>query len=170
MKYLSWIITGIFLAFLFSCSVEKRAAKKVSWLLAHDLMDDNCARLFPVIDSIVVKDSISFDTIYNEPEIIIDTVDCEKKDSIIYRYVKCPPHQVITNTIRKDSIIFKRNIAEEQRLESEIVKKEKIISEKDQMIVSKDKKIDKNNFWKLLCIITWSLIVIYGVLKIKKVV
>lgn len=170
MKYLSWIILFVFACMLFACNTEKQAAKKVSWLLAHDLMDDNCARLYPVRDSFIVKDSVHLDTFYTEPVYYVDTVDCDKKDSIIYRRVKCPPAQVITKVITHDNIIIRRNTAEEDRLKSEIVKKENVIAEKDKLIIAKDKKIDKNDWWKWACLITWFLIVLYGVLKIKKVV
>jgi hypothetical protein len=167
MKYLSGIILAIFTAFLFSCNVEKQANKKVAWLLAHDLMDDNCARLFPVRDSLVVRDSTSFDTLYVENEVFIrDTIIKEGK--VIYIEKKCPPHQVITKIVTRDSIIYKRQTSEEDRLKGEILKKEKLIAEKDAMIIAKDKKIDKNNWWKIACIITWALIVIYVVIKIKK--
>lgn len=169
MKYLIYLILLCFVAMLFSCNVEKQAQKKVSWLLAHDLMDDNCARLYPIRDSIVVRDSTSFDTLYVDSDVFIrDTIEREGK--IVYIEKKCPPHQVITNTIRRDSIIYQSNTAEEERLKGEVLKKEKIIQAKDETIVAKDKKIDKNNWWKIACVITWCLIVVYVVLKIKKVV
>lgn len=152
---------------LFSCSVEKRAQKKVSWLLSRDLMDDNCARLYPNRDSVVVRDSITRDTTYQDSAVYLrDTV--YRDGDTIYREKKCPPVKIITNTIRKDSIIYRTNTAEVERLKGEILEKEKIIKEKDQLIVQKDKKAEKNDWWKWACLITWALIAIGITFKIAK--
>lgn len=152
---------------LFSCSVEKRAQKKVAWLLSKDLMDDNCARLYPNRDSLIVRDSVSTDTLILDSTVYLrDTV--LKDGQIIYREKKCPPVQVITKTIRHDSVIYRTNTAEVERLKGEVLEKEKVIKEKDQLIVQKDRKAEKNDWWKIACLITWGVMAAGIAFKIAK--
>jgi hypothetical protein len=158
MKYLLIILL------LVSCSVEKQAQKKTAWLIAHDKLDDVCARIYPVKDSLVVRNSVSFDTLYVENEVFIrDTVTREGRT--VYIEKKCPPHQVITKVVNRDSIIYRTNTAEVERLKGEVLSKEKQIKEKDNTIIGKDKKIDKNDWWKWACLITWFAIVLGGVFR-----
>lgn len=148
MKYL------LILLLFASCNVEKRTQKKVAWLIAHDKLDDVCARVYPVRDSIVVKDSVSFDTLYLENEVYLrDTVF--REGQTIYREKKCPPVTVVTKTVTKDSIIYRRNTAEEERLKGEILIKENNLIVKDETINKQQAKIDKNDWWKTACLITW---------------
>jgi hypothetical protein len=156
----------LFLLSLTGCSTEKKAAKKVSWLLAHDIMDDNCARLYPNRDSVIVVDSLKIDTLYKEGEIIYDTIPCNKTDSIIYREHKCPPAQIITKLQRHDSIIYRTNTAEADRLNSIIQQKDRQLKEKDDIVINQQKKIDKNDWWKVAALLTWFAIVLGVVFRI----
>lgn len=153
-----------------SCNVEKKAANKINWLLSKDKLSEACSRIYPSKDSIIVKDSIWKDTIPGEVVILYDTVDCKKKDSIIYRAIKCPPCNSVIEYRVRDSIIYQRSTSEEGRLQSIINAKDKVIQEKDKIIIAKDKKIDKNDWWKIAFIILAGLNVIGVILKIKKVI
>ncbi len=63
-------------------------------------MDDLCAEMFPVKDSIIKGDSVLlFDTLFIEGEITIDTM--VTKDSVFITTVKRLPAQTITKTIYK---------------------------------------------------------------------
>lgn len=100
----------IILTIFSGCNTEKQAQKKdtksVNWLLSRDKLDDFCLEIYPNKDSIVVRDSVSLDTLYlpveipGEDSIIHDSIPCNKK---------CPPVMVVTKTIRKDSIIWQRD-------------------------------------------------------------
>jgi len=144
----------ILLVLLAGCSVEKRAQKKVAWLLAKDVMDDACARLYPVRDSVVVRDSLHFDTLYVENETYIrDTV--VREGQTVYIEKKCPPHQVITKTVTRDSFIYRTNTADVERLKGEVLAVQKQLVEKDGIIINQQKNLDKDNWWKVACIVTW---------------
>ncbi len=164
MKLICLAILLLFVVLLFSCSTEKKAAKKVSWLLAHDLMDDNCARLYPNKDSVIVLDSTTTDTLFKEGEAFYDTIRLTN-DSVIYVHHKCPPSQTITKVVRRDSTIYRTNGAEVARLTAIIQQKDRQIKEKDDIVIKQQKKIDKNDWWKIACLATWALIVLGGVFR-----
>jgi hypothetical protein len=96
----------------FSCNKEARKLQTTQeYLFNHpDYAASFCAEQFPVKDSVIVRDSISYDTIYFEPDTII------KNGEIIYLDKNCPIKTVI-KTFRKDSVIWKRDYAEERRLQ-----------------------------------------------------
>lgn len=120
-----WSI-AIALAFaLGSCHSEQKALRKTQeYLFSHpDFSAGYCAEQYPVKDSIITRDSVRYDTLYVQwPEEPGDSttpfeVSPEQPTAIspsggggkvITRY--------ITKTIRKDSIIYKRDMAEERRL------------------------------------------------------
>lgn len=168
-KLLLGFILVWLLAYLCSCSVERRAQKKTAWLLSKDLLDDICARQFPNHDSIVVKDSVRFDTLYVEGEEIIIQDTIYKKGDTILRILdkKCPRCPVLVKTVRKDSIIYRSNTSEIERLKGEILVKETQLKEKDNLINVIQGKVEKNRFWLIACLITWTLLVLYIVLRIK---
>lgn len=78
-----------------------------------------CAEQYPVKDSIVTRDSIQYDTLYVPAETSEETAPMNPGDNE-------PPFEVVPNkevitkyiikTIRKDSIIYRRDVAEERRL------------------------------------------------------
>lgn len=162
------VLIGIILA---SCSVERQAQRKTAWLIAHDKLDDVCARIYPPKDSLVVRDSVSFDTLYVENEVIYyDTVYRDGQMVVISK--PCPPHQVITQTIRKDSLIYRTNTAEVDRMKGEVLEVQRQLKDKDSIIIKQQQNLDKDNWWKVACIITWALVgmggILWVVLKLKK--
>ncbi len=115
--FIYWII-AIALAFtLGSCHSEQKALRKTQeYMFSHpEFSAGYCAERYPVKDSIVTRDSIQFDTLYVQwPE---EPAPMNPGDNAPPFEVK--PEQVtryITKTIRKDSIIYRRDEAEERRL------------------------------------------------------
>lgn len=147
------------LLILTCCSTEKKAQKKTAWLIAHDKLDDVCARVYPIRDSVITKDSIHFDTLIVEtaPEIKTDTV--YKNDTVfITQSVKCPPAKVITKTVHDSVFVYRTNTAEIDRVKGQVLAKEGQIKQKDDIIIKQQQNIDKDNWWKVAAIITWCLV------------
>jgi hypothetical protein len=159
------LLVIIFALGLWSCSQQKQAAKKVNWLLARDMMATECARLYPNVDSIAKGDTVTnFDTLYVENEVYIrDTVT--KDGKIVYIEMKCRQHQTVTVTKFLHDTVYRTNTAEVNRLISIIQDKDRQIQQKEDSIINQQKKIDKNDWWKWACLITWFVIVLGGVFR-----
>ena len=114
----SFIIVSLFL--LFGCSSERKISKAVDTLKKYDRLDDTCAENYPVIDKIVVKSDTTWDTIYVEPPTVYDTVYKEGEVIVLEDKTICPPAKIITRTIRKDSLIMRRDVAYEAVLSDSI--------------------------------------------------
>lgn len=156
MKYL--LIISVL---IISCSVEKRAEKKGAWLIAHDKLGGICNLMYPPRpDSVVNKtDTITkVDTLQGDQVTIRDTLKC--KDSIIYREVKCPPTKIITNTIHDSVIRYQDNPNLRAAYEQQLREKDKQIASKDDIVAKQQVKIDKNDWWKTACLITWFVVVL----------
>lgn len=166
MRHLCFIIFVLFILLgCFGCNTEKQATKKVSWLLAHDKMAGECARLYPNRDSTVTDTLINFDTLYVENEVYLnDTI--YREGQVIYVTKKCPPHEIVTKTIYIRDTIYRTNTAEVDLLKSLAAEKDRQIKEKDDIVIKQQKKISNNDWWRLACIITWSLFIIGGLLKL----
>lgn len=124
--------------FFSSCMTPQKA---VSYLKKKNLLSDTCAANFPVKDSIVVRDSVSFDTLYLEtlPE---DVIDFSKEDSVVKQQVRTQVKTIlVTKTVRHDSIIIRRDIAHESVLDKQISKQNFLIIEQDKTIAVKEAKI-----------------------------
>lgn len=104
------MIVIVILLFVFSsCDPAKKAT---TYMQTHkDKLAELCAENFPVKDSIIVRDSVSFDTIYNT-DIFFDTTVV--KDTV--RITKYLPGKTVIKTVRKDSIIVRRDMANESHL------------------------------------------------------
>jgi len=139
----------------FGCSVDKRAQKKTAWLIAHDQLDDICARVYPNRDSITKGDStVVFDTLYLNNDVYLrDTI--VKDGDTIYREKKCPPNPVITKQVFIHDTLYRTNTADVDRLKGEILDREKQLKAKDDIVIKQQQKIDKNDWWKTACLITW---------------
>jgi hypothetical protein len=170
LKQLLAVIIAIIIAFvLFGCSVDKKAKKKVSWLLAHDKMDDACSRLYPNIDSISKGDTtVVYDTLYKDgPEIYLKDAIYQRGDTIIKVITKqCPKVPVVTKTVHDSVFIYRTNTAEVERWKGEVITKDGQIKAKDDIIIKQQQKIDSMDKWRLWCIITWSLIVLGFVVRV----
>jgi hypothetical protein len=159
------LIIFLIIRLLPGCSVEHKAHTKASWLIAHDKLGEFCNLLYPPKpDSIVTRDTTLYDTIPGESVIIHDSVRC--KDSIIYRDVKCPSAQVIIKTLLKDTTIYRDNPNQRAAYEAQLRGKDDQIKAKDDIIIKQQQKIDKNDWWRIACIITWSLMVLGFVVRV----
>jgi hypothetical protein len=149
---------------LLGCSVDNKAQRKEAWLISKDKLDDICARVYPNMDSTIVIDRM--DTLYKDgPEIYLKDTIYQRGDTVVKVITKkCPPVQVITKY--RDSIIYRNNTAEEQRLKGEVLAKEAQIKAKDDLIGKQQAKIDSMDKWRLWCIITWSLVVLGFVVRV----
>jgi translation initiation factor 2B subunit (eIF-2B alpha/beta/delta family) len=139
----------------FACMTPNKA---VSYLKKKNLLADTCAANFPVKDSIEVRESFSSDTVFVHDEDFID-IGKETNDSI---HVCKPRKVIITNTIRRDSIIKTRDIAHETVLNKQIqqlihaikAKETQIEDQKTKISEQKDKisnlKTDKLFLWLVI--------------------
>jgi hypothetical protein len=160
------IVWAVFILMqLLGCSVDKMAQKKTAWLIAHDRLDDICARVYPNRDSVTVKDSVSFDTSYVSNDVYLrDTI--YRDGDTIYREKKCPPAQVITKYVNHDSTIYRTNTADVDRLKGELLDKDKQLKAKDDIVIKQQQKIDKEDWWKTACLITWFAMVLVIVARL----
>jgi uncharacterized protein YpmS len=164
--FISFLVFWVILLLLTGCSVEKKSQRKVAYLLAHDKMDEACARLFPVRDSVVTKDSTHFDTLYVENNPIIKTDTVYKNDTVfITQSVKCPPEKVITKTVHDSVFTYRTNTAEVERLKGELLDKEAVIKAKDEVVLKQQVKIEALDKWKIYFIILCSLNVLAFVVR-----
>jgi len=120
---LYWIIALALVFTLGSCHTEQRSMRKAQeYLFKHpEYSAGYCAEQYPVKDSIITKDSITYDTLYVQADPSIDPVPMNPGDNPPQFEVvpnKEPPViKYILKTIRKDSIIYRRDGAEERRLQ-----------------------------------------------------
>lgn len=109
-----------------SCNSLKKTQR---YLFEHpEFASGYCAEQYPVKDSIVVRDSVSYDTTYfdrGETSITSQPFSIDSSESVTYgtgMFRSIKPDTVrtikmITKTIRKDSVIWKDNPAKEKRLQ-----------------------------------------------------
>ena len=115
-----WIAAfSLIVIWVFSCcSPQRKIEKAVETLKKYDVLDDTCAANFPVRESIVIKDTVLYDTVTGEAVIIIDTIPCTDGKPVITEK-KCPPHQVITKTEWKERTVWKENTARVSALQGQ---------------------------------------------------
>lgn len=161
-----FLIVWVILLLLTGCSVEKKSQRKAAYLIAHDKLDDICARVYPIHDSVITKDSTHFDTLYVENNPIIKTDTVYKNDTVfITQTVKCPPEKVITKTVHDSVFIYRTNTAEVERIKGELLDKDKQIKAKDDIVIKQQQKIDALDKWKIYFIILCSLNVLAFVVR-----
>jgi hypothetical protein len=115
MKYVILLFSLLSLA---SCVTQKKVER---FLDNHqEVLAKECAENFAPKDSIIVKDSVHFDTLYQEGLVIVDTFRIGA--DTIYRNTQCPKTQIITKVIRHDSVIYQRDRAAEYVLQDRINK------------------------------------------------
>lgn len=161
-----FILFIICVMLLLSCTTARKAT---DYMKKHpDIGSEYCKDAFPVLDSVIVRDSISFDTLYLEPlpEIIRDSFYIQG-DTIIRTVTKqCPPHQTITKTVRHDSIIIRRDRAFEY-VQSDTIK--------NQAYTIREQAADLNrvkhgrNLWRIIAIGLMLLIAAYTIGRFKKI-
>jgi len=120
-----------------------------------------CADAFPVKDSVIVRDSIWFDTLYleNEPEVDIRYV----KDSVIKTITIPGKTYFVTKTVIKDSIVIRKDIAKETALQKQ--NDDLIVVNKD-LVGARDKFKKRSDFWMWVAIalgLTWVIKIVLSI-------
>lgn len=126
---------------LWACNTQYKAEK---FYTKHpQKLADKCASTFPVRDSIFVKDSISFDTLYLEQQpIVLKDSFFIKGDTVLRTITKqCPPATSLIKTIRHDSIVIRPDMAKEASLQYQIEDLKKLVADYVQTIQDKNKEI-----------------------------
>jgi hypothetical protein len=164
---MKWIVLYISLL-LVACNPLKKAVRTMDEYPAAAAL--YCADRFPVRDSIIVRDSISFDTLYEAGDTIKVPVPYAVYGDTSVKAV-CPPAKIITRTIRRDSLIIRRDVARETVLRDEVdgcqlqVRIKEVRIEGLQHDLSAMKK--NRNWWRIACLITWGLIGLGIIWKIR---
>lgn len=124
------IVLSLLIGCLQSCLTPEKAK---SFLERKNKLAEICADEFPVRDSLVVRDSVSFDTLYIEdpgyqfvnPIYRVDTSFGNTTPIGIYDNASpltpltSPKKMVITKTVRHDSLIYRENTARVEALQFE---------------------------------------------------
>jgi hypothetical protein len=154
--YIFWVILiGILLLFVTSCLPNRKFAKAVR------TMDSDpeqaawyCATKFPVKDTIIYRDSVTYDTIIND-NYIYDTATIHDTTTI----TKSSPAKILVKTVYKVKEIVRENTAKVQALEYALSDAAKLIAKKDAQVDECQKEsnewkgLAKKRFWWLLLVI-----------------
>lgn len=113
-----WLTLAIMLIGLFGCTSPKKA---MSVLDSNPLIaSDYCAKKYPVKDSIIFKDVLTFDTLVIDGEIVIDTLWKIHQDTVTREIVKTLPGKVITKTVTNVKEVYKENTARVENLQIQL--------------------------------------------------
>ncbi len=144
-------ISLIALFFFLSCNTPQKAMQT---------LDQNpkdaakyCADKYPVKDSIIVKDSVSFDTIYVGEDVVFDTVYENRTDTVVRVITKTLPAKVVTKTVTQVKEVFRENTARVTHLEISLADCNKQVGELIEDAKEKAGKISalkkERNKWRL---------------------
>jgi hypothetical protein len=147
-----WIVI---LFALSSCLPNRKFAKAVK-IMNNDPEQAAwyCAVKFPVKDTIIYRDSVSYDTIY-DTNYITDTTTIHDTTTI----TKTSPAKTIVKTVYQVKEIVRENTAKVTALEMALAKSTELISNKDAEVKECKEESDewrslaKKRFWWLLLII-----------------
>lgn len=158
-EYVFWVILvgGLILISIFatSCLPNRKFAKAVK------TMDSDpekaawyCATKFPVKDTIIYRDSVTYDTIIND-NYIYDTATIHDTTTI----TNTSPAKTLVKTVYKVKEIVRENTAKVQALEYAMSDATKLIAKKEAQIEELQKSLGewrglaKKRFWWLLLVI-----------------
>ena len=152
-----WAYVGIIIIMLVliatSCLPNRKFAKAVK--IMNDQPDQAawyCAVKFPVKDTVIYRDSITYDTIVNT-NYFSDTTTIHDTTTIT------SPAKTLVKTVYKVKEIVRENTAKVQALEYALTESTKIISKKDSEVdecrekSNEWEKLAKKRFWWLLILI-----------------
>jgi len=152
-----WTYVGIIIIMLVliatSCLPNRKFAKAVK--IMNDQPDQAawyCAVKFPVKDTVIYRDSITYDTIVNT-NYFSDTTTIHDTTTIT------SPAKTLVKTVYKVKEIVRENTAKVQALEYALTESTKIISKKDSEVdecrekSNEWEKLAKKRFWWLLLLI-----------------
>jgi predicted small secreted protein len=171
-KAYTWLAIYIFaillaLLVLTACSPMKKAVQTFDKHLPDAA--EYCADRFPAKDTIIVRDSIRLDTIYQDGE-VVEVLVPSNPDTVLVK-AQCPPHKIIVKTVRHDSIIIRVDKAMETalRFQNEACNEEliKITTSRDELKARMKGKV----------LIPWWILLVAGLLtggfiflRIKKII
>lgn len=98
-----------------SCDVEKRISKAEVLLAKEGKLPQICADRFPPKDSVVYRDSIRWDTLYEG----IYSIDTVYEQDTVKVYVTLPA-KIITKEVTKYRDVYRENTAKVKELESKL--------------------------------------------------
>jgi hypothetical protein len=141
--------------------------KATNYLEKKGKLAEVCATRYPVQDSkIIIKEHVTTDTVLGTSYIMIDTCD----GKVVQK--PCPPTKTITNTIVRDTTIYKRDRAYEAVLLNELQAYNKQIKALDSMNNKLSRESiaykKKANDWQWKAIFTWVLVGVLGLFLISK--
>lgn len=148
---MKWVI---FILFLAACSSEKRITKAKDTLNKYDAGSGYCSVMFPCLDSSYVIESVEYDTVTIAGESFVVT---ERVNDTIY-LTKTLPGKVITKTITKDSIVYRRDNAREAVLQSQV---SQLTKSQDKILTEKDKYKSSAGKWRTASLITWGILLAF---------
>ena len=118
-----------------SCMTEKQSVKKLAIINSKypELIAQNCSDKFPIKETIEVRETITHDTLKSTDTLIKDSII----NNELVRYVYLPG-QIITKTIKKDSVIRLENTAKLFILEGKLkAANEQIIKQKQLITIGR---------------------------------
>lgn len=130
-----------------SCSTEKRIQKAEVLLASEGKLPEICASRFPPKDSIVYRDSVRWDTLY-EGIYSIDTV--YDKDTVKV-YVTLPA-KIITKEVVRYKDVYRENTAKVEKLQQDNTSLSLKLSECDVEVANMKGEVEK---WKDLAKTRW---------------
>ncbi len=155
------IYAAIFLLLITSCNTEKKALNKTQlYLFKHpEFSAGYCAKQFPdKPDSVIIK----YDTVLDVWQVVNDSL-IKVTDSVYFDTSACKPKIIIKKiTITRDSIIYRENRAEQERLQLSLLEANKNVADliAKNTVLEKDRDLWKSRarkrgweFWGLLFIV-----------------
>ncbi len=145
-----------------ACNPQRKIHKAKSVLNEYpDEAAKYCAEKFPVKDSVYVRDSVRFDTLYLQGDPVIEY---QTINDTVYKTITVPgTTYFVTKTVTKDSIIIRRDSAGFTALRNQlndlIVVNKDLVGERDKY--KKKAKTNATQKW-----ITWILLLVGLVLGI----
>ena len=138
MKYL------IFIVFLFGCNKAQRQLEKTQLYLFKnpEFTAGICAEQFPdKPDSVIIKTDTVIEVQFMDS--LVFNTDTLYRDSLGFKYRTIT--KVVTKTIRKDSIIYRENRAEQERLQLALLASQHNVTD----LITKNTALEADsNTWK----------------------
>lgn len=145
MRFFYFLVAILFI----SCNEAKQIQKAKNRLSTHPLeAAEFCGTLFPVKERVIYRDSITLDTIYQEGEVVTDTL--YKHDTTII--IRTSPNKIVTKTITKYKEVQVENTAKLQEKEKLYIDCEKRYHDlyTKLELTDAERKSWKSKFWWIL--------------------
>lgn len=157
MKYTPLLL----ILFFASCMTTQKAT---SYLEDKGELPKICADKFPPKDSIVIRDSIHTDTVY-QGESFFDTVYTVTTDTVTRTITKVLPAKVITKTNVQTKEVFRENTARVVQLQGDVSNCIEELNKKNKQITE---LTEQGNGWKKKAKQRWWIIIALVVLLFRK--